>query len=85
LFYCKRVKFRLLYALSPFELIQTKFRKIEAIPISHYAVAYASKTTLEEVAAVQVEVDDDALTKAIKAVKIIVRTSSRLQVDSKKA
>jgi hypothetical protein len=40
--------------------------------------------TLEEVAAVQAEVDDDALTKAIEAVKVTVRTSSRLRVDSKK-
>jgi len=40
--------------------------------------------TLEEVAAVQVEVDDDALTRAIEAVKATVRTSGRLRVDSKK-
>jgi hypothetical protein len=38
---------------------------------------------LEEVAAVQAEVDDDELTKAIEVVKVTVRTS-RLQVDSKK-
>ena len=41
--------------------------------------------TLEGVAAIQVEVDDNALTKAIEAVKVTVRTSSRLWVDSKKA
>jgi hypothetical protein len=40
--------------------------------------------TLEEVAAVQAEVDDDALTKAIEAVKVTVRTSSRIRVHSKK-
>jgi hypothetical protein len=32
---------------------------------------------LEEVAAVQAEVDDDELTKAIKAVKIAVKTRGR--------
>ena len=40
--------------------------------------------TLEEVAAVQAEVNDDKLTKAIEVVKVTVRTSSRLQADSKK-
>jgi transcriptional regulator NrdR family protein len=39
---------------------------------------------LEEVAAVQAEVDDDALNRAIEAVKVTVRTSGRLRVDSKK-
>ena len=34
--------------------------------------------------AVQAEVDDDALTRAIEAVKATVRTSGRLRVDSKK-
>jgi hypothetical protein len=34
--------------------------------------------TLEEVAAVQAEVDDDALTRAIEAVKATVKTSSKL-------
>jgi hypothetical protein len=38
--------------------------------------------TLEEVAAVEAEVDDDALTKAIEAVKSTVRSSGRLWVDS---
>jgi hypothetical protein len=41
--------------------------------------------TLEEVAAVQAEVDDDALTRAIEAVKATVRISGRLRVDSIKA
>jgi hypothetical protein len=40
--------------------------------------------TLEEVAAVQAEVDDDVLTRAIEAVKATVRASGRLRVDSKK-
>jgi hypothetical protein len=40
--------------------------------------------TLEEVAAVQAEVDDDALTRAIEAVKSTVRLSGRLRVDSEK-
>jgi hypothetical protein len=40
--------------------------------------------TLEEVAAVQAEVDDDALTMAIEAVKVTLRTSSRIRVDSTK-
>ena len=40
--------------------------------------------TLEEVAAVQAEVDDDALTKAIKSVKCTVRSSGRHRVHSKK-
>jgi hypothetical protein len=40
--------------------------------------------TLEEVAAVQAEVDDDALTKAIEAVKVTLRASSRIRVDSAK-
>ena len=39
---------------------------------------------MEEVAALQAEVDDNELTKAIRVVKVTVRTSSRLQVDSKK-
>jgi hypothetical protein len=39
---------------------------------------------LEEVAALQAEVDDDELIKVIEVVKVTVRTSSRLQVDSKK-
>jgi hypothetical protein len=41
--------------------------------------------TLEEVAVVQAEVDDDALTKAIKAVKSTVRLGGRLRVESQKA
>jgi hypothetical protein len=41
--------------------------------------------TSEEVAAVQAEVDDDALTKAIESVKSTVRSSGRHRVDSKKA
>src|SRR5277367_5665418 len=40
--------------------------------------------TLEEVAAVQAEVDNDALTKAIESVKSTVRLSGRHRVDSKK-
>lgn len=40
--------------------------------------------TAEEVAAVQAEVDDDALTKAIEAVKVSVRTSCRIRVDTPK-
>jgi len=40
--------------------------------------------TLKEVAAVQAEVDDDALTKAIESVKSTVRLSGRHRVDSKK-
>ena len=39
---------------------------------------------MEEVAAVQAEVDDDALTKAIETVKVTLRTSSRIRVDSTK-
>lgn len=41
--------------------------------------------TLEEVTAVQVEVNGDALAKEIGAVKVTVRTSGWLQVDSKMA
>jgi hypothetical protein len=41
--------------------------------------------TAEEVAAIQAEVDNDALTKAIEAVKVSVRTSCRMRVDSTKA
>jgi hypothetical protein len=44
-------------------------RTQEAIPILHHAFA-----TLEQVAAVRVEVGDDALTKAIGAVKVTVKT-----------
>jgi hypothetical protein len=40
--------------------------------------------TAEEVAAVQAEVGDDALTKAIEAVKVSVRTSCRTRVDTTK-
>ena len=40
--------------------------------------------TLEEVAAVQAEVDDKALTRTIETVKSTVRLSGRLRVDSKK-
>jgi hypothetical protein len=40
--------------------------------------------TLEELAAVQAEVDDDALTNAIETVKSTVRLSSRHRVDSTK-
>jgi hypothetical protein len=40
--------------------------------------------TMEELAAVQAEIDDDALTKAIETVKGMVRSSSRLRVDTKK-
>lgn len=40
--------------------------------------------TLEEVAAVQAEVDDDALTRAIETIKTTVRSSSRHQVGSLK-
>jgi hypothetical protein len=40
--------------------------------------------TLEEVAAVQAEVDDDALTKATESVKSIVRLSGRRRVDTQK-
>jgi transcriptional regulator NrdR family protein len=40
--------------------------------------------TLEELAAVQAEVDDDALTKAMESVKSTVRLSGRHLVDSKK-
>lgn len=40
--------------------------------------------TLEEVVAVQTEVDDGALTKAIESVKSTVRSSGRHRVDSKK-
>jgi hypothetical protein len=36
------------------------------------------------VAAVQAEVDDDALTKAIETVKSTTRSGGRLWVDSKK-
>jgi hypothetical protein len=39
---------------------------------------------VEEIAALQAEVDDDALTKVIEAVKGTVRSSGRLWVDSKK-
>jgi hypothetical protein len=40
--------------------------------------------TLDEVAAVQAEVDDEALTRAIESVKSTVRSSDRHWVDSKK-
>jgi hypothetical protein len=40
--------------------------------------------TSEELAAVQAEVDDDALTRAIETVKSTVRLSGRHRVDSKK-
>jgi hypothetical protein len=40
--------------------------------------------TLEEIAVVQAEVDDDALTKAIETVKTTARSSSRHQVRSLK-
>jgi hypothetical protein len=40
--------------------------------------------TLIEVRAVQAEVNDDALTKAIEAIKSTVRLSSRLRVDTPK-
>ena len=40
--------------------------------------------TLDEVAAVQAEVDDDALTRAIESVKSTLRSSGRHRVDSKK-
>jgi hypothetical protein len=40
--------------------------------------------TLEELAAVQAEVDNNALTKAIETVKSTVRLSGRLRVHSKK-
>ena len=40
--------------------------------------------TLEEVAVVEVEVKEDALSQAIKAVKATVRTNNRLRIDSKK-
>jgi len=40
--------------------------------------------TLEKVAAVQAEVDDDALTKAIEPVKCTVRSSSRHRVHGKR-
>ena len=39
---------------------------------------------MEEVAAVQAEVDDDELAKVIEVVRVTARTSSWLQVDSKK-
>jgi hypothetical protein len=40
--------------------------------------------TATEVGAVQAEVDDDALTRAIETVKSTVRSSGRLRVDTKK-
>jgi len=40
--------------------------------------------TLEEIAAIEAKVDDNALTKAIESVKSTIRSSSRLWVDSKK-
>jgi hypothetical protein len=40
--------------------------------------------TLEEVAALQTEVDDEALTKAIESVKSTVRLSGRHRLGSKK-
>jgi hypothetical protein len=43
---------------------------------------YVFAPTLEEVVAVQAEVDDDALTKAIEAVKSTVRLSGRFRVDT---
>jgi len=39
---------------------------------------------LEEVAAVQAEVNGDALTKAVEVVKSTVRIGGRLRVDNKK-
>jgi hypothetical protein len=40
--------------------------------------------TVEEVAAIQAEVNNDTLTMAIEAVKITVRISGRLRVNSEK-
>jgi hypothetical protein len=40
--------------------------------------------TLEEVAAVQAEVDDNVLTKAIESIKSTVKLSSRHRVDTTK-
>jgi hypothetical protein len=40
--------------------------------------------TLEEIAAAQAEVDEDALTRAIKTVKTTVRSSGRNRVESLK-
>ena len=40
--------------------------------------------TLDEIAAVQAEVEDDALTKAIKSVKSTMRSSSRRRVNTTK-
>ena len=40
--------------------------------------------TLEEIAAAQAEVDDDALTRAIKTVKTTLRSSGRHRVESLK-
>jgi hypothetical protein len=40
--------------------------------------------TLEEIAVVQAEVDDDALTRAIETVKTTVRSSGRHRVESLK-
>jgi hypothetical protein len=41
--------------------------------------------TVQELAAIQAEIDgDDALTKAIESVKDIVRSSGRFRVDTKK-
>jgi hypothetical protein len=40
--------------------------------------------TLDEIAAVQAEVEDDALTKAIELVKSTMRSSGRRRVDSTK-
>jgi Arc/MetJ family transcription regulator len=41
--------------------------------------------TLEEITAVQAEVDDNALTRAIETVKTTVRLSRRHRVESLKA
>jgi hypothetical protein len=59
--------------------VKLKLFQVLTLPL----LTHLGPLTLGKVAAVQVEVDDDALTKAIKAVKVAVRTSGRPRVDSK--
>jgi hypothetical protein len=46
--------------------------------------AHPGPLILEEVAAVQAKVDDDALIKAIEATKSAIRSSGRLLIKTKK-
>jgi hypothetical protein len=74
-------------------LIPTPWSKLIASPKAHESddldgafvlTPDVQAPTVEEVAAVPADVDDDALTCAIEAVKVTVRASGRLRVDSLK-